>query len=393
MKSDFIIFYCLYLTFYFKIIMEKTVFKDTKRHYEILDALRGIAALMVVIFHLFEIFSGGDHQKQIINHGYLAVDFFFVLSGFVIGYAYDDRWSKMTLKDFFKRRLIRLHPMIVMGMLIGGIAFYFSYSPNLFPGINNIPYWKLLLVTLVGFFLFPLPNSFDIRGWAEMYPTNGPAWSLFYEYVANIFYGLFLKKLSNKIIFILSAIAAVALIYLTIFGENGDVIGGWSLDAKQIQIGLTRLSYPFLAGLLVSRIFKPTSIKNAFLWCSLLVVFILAFPRIGGNYHWINGLYESLVIIFAFPLIVYMGASGEIKGKISRKIGNFLGEISYPIYIIHYPFIYIFSAYVVDKKPSMLEALPAALAVLFGSILVAYLSLKLYDIPVRKWLMKKYIKR
>ena len=73
-------------------------FSDTKSHYVILDGLRGVAAIMVIIFHLFEIFSGGDHHKQIINHGYLAVDFFFLLSGFVIGYAYDDRWSKMTLK-------------------------------------------------------------------------------------------------------------------------------------------------------------------------------------------------------------------------------------------------------------------------------------------------------
>lgn len=77
--------------------MEKSpIFQDTKKHYEILDALRGIAAILVIVFHLFEIFSGGDHAKQIINHGYLAVDFFFALSGFVIGYAYDDRWNKMT---------------------------------------------------------------------------------------------------------------------------------------------------------------------------------------------------------------------------------------------------------------------------------------------------------
>jgi peptidoglycan/LPS O-acetylase OafA/YrhL len=73
-------------------IKERTlVYSDTKKHYEILDGLRGVAAVMVVIFHLLEVFSGGSHLKQIINHGYLAVDFFFVLSGFVIGYAYDDR--------------------------------------------------------------------------------------------------------------------------------------------------------------------------------------------------------------------------------------------------------------------------------------------------------------
>ena len=100
-------------------------FADTKPHYNILDGLRGVAAIMVVWFHLFEAYAT-SHLDQRINHGYLAVDFFFVLSGFVIGYAYDDRWGRMTYRDFFKRRLIRLHPMVVMGMLIGAAAFYFG---------------------------------------------------------------------------------------------------------------------------------------------------------------------------------------------------------------------------------------------------------------------------
>ena len=81
-----------------------SVFPDSKKHYEILDGLRGVAALTVVLFHILEIFSGNDHTRQIINHGYLAVDFFFVLSGFVVGHAYDDRWGNMSLGEFFKRR-------------------------------------------------------------------------------------------------------------------------------------------------------------------------------------------------------------------------------------------------------------------------------------------------
>ena len=116
-----------------------SAFSDSKSHYEILDGLRGVAAVMVVIFHLLETFTGGNHLIQIMNHGYLAVDFFFVLSGFVIGYAYDDRWGKMTLGGFFKRRLIRLHPMIIMGMIIGAIGFYFSASPIVFPKISGTP--------------------------------------------------------------------------------------------------------------------------------------------------------------------------------------------------------------------------------------------------------------
>ena len=108
---------------------------ESKPRYEILDGLRGVAALIVVAFHLFETYSPGP-MYQILNHGYLAVDFFFVLSGFVIGYAYDDRWSQMTVWSFFKRRLIRLQPMVIMGCVIGALLFYFGDAPIFSPGGN-----------------------------------------------------------------------------------------------------------------------------------------------------------------------------------------------------------------------------------------------------------------
>ena len=157
-----------------------------KPHYAALDGLRGVAAVMVVLFHMFE-GSARDfqfHTDQIINHGYLSVDFFFMLSGFVIGYAYDDRWEKMNLWNFCKRRLVRLQPMVVMGMLLGGILFYFQGS-EIFPNLEQTPVWKMLLVMTVGFTLLPVPVSLDVRGWSEMHPLNGPAWSLFFEYVAR----------------------------------------------------------------------------------------------------------------------------------------------------------------------------------------------------------------
>ncbi len=97
---------------------DNTILISSKPRFEILDGLRGVAAMIVVAFHLFETYSPGS-SEQIINHGYLAVDFFFVLSGFVIGYAYDDRWGSMSTWNFFKRRLIRLQPMVILGTLIG----------------------------------------------------------------------------------------------------------------------------------------------------------------------------------------------------------------------------------------------------------------------------------
>lgn len=372
--------------------MVSSAYADSKNHYVILDGLRGVAALVVVAFHLFEIFAGGDHLKQIINHGYLAVDFFFVLSGFVIGYAYDDRWDKMSLKDFFKRRLIRLHPMIVIGMTIGAIGYYFSASPLLFPQISTTPLLTLILVMLIGFTLLPVPPSLDIRGWGEMHPLNGPAWSLFFEYIANLLYAFFIRKWSNTALTVLVIVTGAATIHLAVTSPHGDLVGGWSVEPAQLRIGLTRLMYPFFAGLLLSRVAKPGRVKNAFLWCSLLITGVLAFPRVGGSdYLWMNGLYDALAVIIVFPLVVYLGASGEVTGKFMSGLSRFLGDISYPIYITHYPLIYIFASWVVDNNKAMAEAWPVALLVFVSAIGIAYASLKLYDIPVRRWLAKRYL--
>ncbi len=370
--------------------MIKSTSLISKKHYPILDGLRGVAAIMVVAFHIFEAHAS-SHLDQVINHGYLAVDFFFLLSGFVISYAYDDRWSKMSIIDFFKIRLVRLQPMVILGMIIGAICFYFQDSV-LWPTIHEVPIWKTFIIMLIGFTLIPIPISMDIRGWQEMHPLNGPGWSLFFEYIGNILYALFVRKFSNTALSILVFLSACLLIHLAVTGPNGDIIGGWSLEPTQLHIGFSRLLFPFFGGLLLHRIVKLTAIKNSFFWASLLTVIVLAMPRIGGSEHlWMNGLYDSLSIIIIFPLIVFLGASGEVTGKYSTKICKFLGDISYPIYITHYPLIYIYTGWVANNKPSFQEALPFALLTFTGAILLAYTCLKLYDEPVRLRLKQKML--
>ncbi|MFD1875430.1 acyltransferase family protein [Hymenobacter bucti] len=363
---------------------------STKPHYAILDGLRGVAALLVVAFHLWETHST-SHLDQVINHGYLAVDFFFLLSGFVIGYAYDDRWERLTLKDFFKVRLIRLQPMVVLGMVIGAACFYFQAAP-LWPTISQTPVWKLLLVMFIGFTLLPVPLSLDIRGWQEMHPLDGPGWSLFFEYIANILYALGVRKFSNAALGVLAALAGAALIHLAVTSPTGDVIGGWSLTPEQLRVGFTRMGYPFFAGLLLSRVSTLARVRHAFWWCSLLLVVVLAFPRVGGAERlWLNGLYDSLSIIFVFPLVVWLGASGQLAGAGAARLSKFLGDISYPIYITHYPLIYTYTAWVNVHKPSGQQALPVAVLTFVASILLAYACLKLYDEPVRRWLRGKLL--
>lgn len=368
---------------------------ESKPHYEILDGLRGVAALLVVLFHVFEVHSHGDHSKQIINHGYLAVDFFFLLSGYVISYAYDDRWSKMTLKDFFKRRIIRLHPMIIIGSIIGAILFYFQNSQGLGWGsIHEVPVWKMLLVMLIGFTLIPVGKGLDIRGWSEMHPLNGPAWSLFYEYIANIVYALVLRRLSKIILAILVLVAAGVTIHYALTNTNGDIIGGWSVDSTQLRIGFTRLAFPFLAGMLLAKTAKLYYTKHAFLSASLLLVVLFSIPRLGGSENlWMNGLYECFCLIIMFPLIVWLGAGGKVNGKKASKICKFLGDISYPIYITHFPIVYVYMAWVSNNNLSLEQSWHIGLLCAVIAIIVAYISMRFYDIPVREWLRKRFLSK
>ena len=371
----------------------KTEYLQTKPHYEILDGLRGVAAMAVVFFHILETFHLGDSFTHPFNHGYLAVDFFFLLSGFVVAYAYDDRWGKMTQWEFYKRRLIRLQPMVIMGNIIGAALFYTQAAPSM-ALVAATPAWKLLVVMLVGFTMIPLLPSMDIRGWQEMHPLAGPAWSLFFEYVANIFYALGLRKVSNKVLSLLVALSAGLLIHLLLLGPRGDVIGGWSVNAEQLHIGFARLLFPFLAGMLLMRTGRRIHVRGAFGWCSLLLLAAFAVPRIGGPHHlWMNGLYEAFAIIVVFPVIVAMGAGDRVVAGFEEKVCRFFGEISYPLYITHYALIYTYTAWVTGKRPPLAQSAPAGVLLFVVAVTIAYACLKLYDEPVRRWLSQRYLQR
>lgn len=365
----------------------------TKPHFHILDGLRGVAAITVVIFHTFEAYAESSVFKQHLNHGYLAVDFFFLLSGFVIAFAYDDRWPRMTQGEFYKRRLIRLQPMVVLGTLLGAALFY-TQSGTVFPLIAATPLWKLALLTLIGCTLLPIVPSMDIRGWQEMHPLDGPAWSLLFEYLANLLYALGLRKLSNRALAVVVFLSGCFLTHYLLFGPRGDVIGGWSIDRTQLHIGFLRLLYPFFAGILLQRLGKRIQIPHTFPICSILLVAALAFPRLGGPHHlWLNGLYESICILVVFPLIVATAAGAGLAGAPPTRPAKFLGDISYPLYITHYPLIYLYTAWTIQNHIPPAEGAWVGALLLLTAIAIAYASLKLYDEPLRAWLTRRFLAR
>ena len=356
---------------------EKNVYLPSKPRYEILDGLRGVAALIILVFHIFEDEFMWSRDPQWVNHGYLAVEFFFLLSGFVIGYAYDDRWDKMTLGGFFKRRLVRLHPMAIMATFIGVLLFYLGADG--FRLVNTAPAWKRIVCFVCALFLIPLGPKMDIRGWQEMYPFNSPLWTLFYEYIANILYALFIRKLPKWALRILVALFAVLLVDKAV---GLGIFGGYTYNGKLIKV------------------------KGAFWWCALALVIMLCMPRIGAMPSFdratgvrdmggavYNGLYEAFCVICLMPLVIMMGAGGQISGK-SARLCKFVGDISFPLYITHYPIMYMHVQWLANHREAPLgQHIYMALAIITISILVAYACYKLYDAPVRDWLKEHWLKK
>jgi len=366
-------------------------FSDTKPHYDLLDGLRGVAALTVVCFHLFEAYAT-SHLDQRINHGYLAVDFFFILSGFVVGYAYDDRWTKMTVREFLTRRLVRLQPMVVIGALIGAVMFYTQGCPVW--DVSAVPVAMLLVATLMNAFMIPATPGAEIRGVGEMYPLNGPAWSLFFEYIGNVLYALFIRRLSTRALAVLVAAAGCGLAVFSVWGPLGDICVGFSLTGENIVGGSLRLLFAFPAGLLLSRVFRPVRVRGAFWIGTMAVVALASVPRIGGSEHlWMNGVYDALCAVVLFPLIVWIGASGKTTDRVTSRICKFLGDISYPLYMVHYPFIYLYYAWVKNENLTFGQSLPGAAALVAGSVALAWLCLRFYDEPVRRFLSKRLLRR
>lgn len=377
-------------------IVSTTSFLNKKPRYELLDGLRGVAAFLVLWYHIFEAFATSPFDQKF-NHGYLAVDFFFILSGFVIGYAYDDRWKRgMTIGNFFVRRLIRLQPMVVLGVLLGVVAF----------ALAGLEKWDhtcstpamLALAALFNLFLLPVVPGWDceVRGNGEMFPLNGPNWSLFFEYIGCIIYAFIIRRLSTRNLRILVVASGVGLVLYAVCNMSGAChLGvGWTLADYNLPGGLLRVLFSFSMGLLLSRDFKPWKVNGAFWICSAALCVLLAMPYAGSeDCMWTNGLYDGICIVVIFPVLLKVGASGHTTDRFSSSLCEFMGNISYPVYVIHYPSMYLFYRWVWNNGLTFGDCWHVAVAIIACNIFLAWVFLKVYDEPVRRRLAARFLNR
>lgn len=362
---------------------------DTRKRFICLDGMRGVAALMVLLYHLFEAIAFSQNKpEQMLFHGFLAVDFFLILSGFVMGYAYNNEWDTMSYLKFFKKRLIRLHPMVILGVVLGLVVFVAQGATrwdSTFPGGLAIA-----ISFLLSLLLLPSPQAFDVRGNTEIFPLDGPLWSLFFEYVGNILYAFLLRRFSEGSLKAWVVASGMLFLATGIWGPYGTLGYGWSSEGISILGGFLRMSFDFSLGLLLIRIFKNKSHKEkgfcVFLACSTLLILLLSVPSIGKY----NVYYEFICIAIFFPVLLMTSAKCVVSQGNKARAVTLLGNISYPLYAIHYPFIYLYIG-IIFSGTGFLASHNELLLIICGaaSLLSGYLSMRFYDIPVRKKLCAK----
>ncbi|WP_333574147.1 acyltransferase family protein [Sphingomonas sp.] len=354
---------------------------DGKTHFEVLDGLRGTAALLVVAFHIQGITVLFEANRLLLPHAYLAVDFFFALSGFVVGYAYDDRWGRMTVRGFLARRLVRLHPLVVLGAVLGLV----SYCVDPFAGDRQNAPWLLIVLGFVAALLAlpsaPLPNRLG-----DSHPLNAPAWTLLQEYIANLAYALVLRRLGVWPLLALTALAATvsAATALTL----GSYDTGWGLS--NFWGAPVRLAYPFLAGLLLYRVrHRLPRIRLGFLPLSLVLLLAFAAPVL-PEVHGVklNGLYQAACVLLLFPTILVLGQHSS-GGALTLRLCKVAGRISYPLYITHYPFVYVYMNWVAPAPASPAATAAVAILLYLFTLLFAAAALQLWDMPIRQRLQAR----
>lgn len=365
--------------------------------YEILDGLRGVAALLVILYHFGEGFATSP-VDQWMNHGYLAVDFFFVLSGFVIGYAYDRRMAsgQISAGGFMLRRAIRLQPMVVLSVILGAIAYAVQGCAH-WDGTPVTPHLVFAALAL-GLLMIPaMPaTGVEVRGNGEMFPLNGPSWSLFFEYIGSLLYAVWLCRLGKKGLRAVVAVSGIGLSAIAVGNLSGyyNLGMGWTMADYGFIGGLLRLTFSFSAGLLIYRNLKPRRVRGAFWICAGVIAAVLGCPYVSADTEpsVLNGLYDCVCTLAVFPAIVWLGSCGTTTDALSTAVCATLGRLSYPVYIVHYPVMYLFYDWVWSGGYGIASAWPVCVAIFVGVISLAWLSAKYYDEPVRHLLSRRLLK-
>lgn len=344
-----------------------------------LDAIRGVAAISVMLYHFSPFLADG----KVLPSSYLAVDLFFLLSGFVIAHAYDRKIGNgMGFGTFLAVRLIRLYPLYLAGTLLG--FFYLLVKNRLMPA-EYMPMSEIGMQLTTGMLFIPLVGT----AYHTIFPLNPASWSLFFELTVNIAYVAVFFLLSRRVLAVVIAASLVLLVVAAVVAGTID----FGMTGQTIVSGLPRVSFSFFLGVLLCRSMVRYQGSLGFLgpgcWAEAaialtLVVFAIA-PEGGGA----RVAYDLACVVLVFPVLVVTGAVAPTSARLSGFYG-WLGRISYPIYIIHTPMLMIIAG---AGKAVSID--PFAHHPWFGIVMalavvvIADIATRVYDEPLRRFLQRQ----
>ncbi len=344
---------------------------QTKHRYAYLDGMRGIAALFVVLRHTVE------YWDFTIFRSYVAVDIFFVLSGFVIANAYAGKMAAgtLSLRGFFLVRLIRLYPVYALSLCLAIPLFVLEMTDA------GTPLDLMTTVQLIILSMLFLPGYANPGG--SLFPVNDPYWSLFFELAANIVYGILRPVLSTPVL--LTIVVTLGVILCSGIVIQGNLNFGFLYTGQAAAAGMVRASFGIFLGVLMFAFrhrwpLRPRPWLGILLMCGVFLI-----PSVAG----LDAVIDILAVVLILPACVMLAASTE-AGPTTRSM-LFLGSASYPIYVLHEPFGTLFTR--------LTDGATVTYASTSGWILLAFLVVicslleKKIDEPVRKWLARRLMKR
>jgi peptidoglycan/LPS O-acetylase OafA/YrhL len=310
-----------------------------------------------------------SHSEWLFGHGYLAVDFFFCLSGFVIAFAYEKRLrQRMTLADFALSRVFRLYPVVMAGMILGVLYL----TAMVIGGHQPISLDTVMLAFSLNLFLIPYLGDSG-SGLTTLYPINTPFWSLFFELLINLVWAAWLRRISPWLLFGVAAVLALAFFPLLPSMDVGDRAGNFLW-------GLLRVTLGFSAGIVVFRLYRAGfAARLPRVPAPLLLVVLTIVLALPGRNVW----YDMLCAILIFPFITLLGAVAPTRVREERVLA-WLGDVSYPLYGIHRPLCLAGMSVAARLFPSDALIPETILLGTIVSLVAATIVFHWFDVPVRR---------
>lgn len=350
-----------------------------------LDALRGIAAVGILLWHYAGHFGARPLSfmfAPFYTRGLYLVDFFFVLSGFILCTAYLNDERKSKLKENIIRRLARLYPLHFVTLIftvIVQLVLVTSFDKSFFVYQFNDAFHFILNLFLAQFIGLQDGMSF-----------NGPSWSISTEFYVSLLFFIVLafakRPASVFLVILVAAMGFFALDQETTLIQTGNVL---FLDAH-----LVRTVLGFSAGVLLYKVVSAWSPKRTWLFDLSFVygIFILMAAGASQNNFWLT---DFAVVVLGFPFLIYAVLNGKLVPEILRSRPlTFLGSISYSLYLIHFPVQLLFHTAKVSGLVVFRYENPVTLMVFcLVSIICGGLTYYLLEVPIKSLISNRWANR